>query len=283
MLTVLESLKLSAEYLEKKDIESPRINAELLLAHVLKCKRLDLYLSFERPLSDDEKNNYRELLKRRGLLEPLQYIIGSVEFYGLNLKVSKSVLIPRPETELLVEEVINSSDKNVELNILDIGTGSGNIAIAIAKNLSLANVTGIDISDEALLVAIENAGLNGVNENINFLKRDIMKDFQFDEKFDVVVSNPPYVSVTDFKDLRSELRMYEPKVSLTDDSDGYSFYKIISSLAKSILKPGGKIFFEIGMGQSELIKKLLEENSFNDIVIVKDYSKIDRIIKGVLI
>ncbi len=283
MLTVLESLKLSAEYLEKKDIESPRINAELLLAHVLKCKRLDLYLSFERPLSDDEKNNYRELLKRRGLYEPLQYIIGSVEFYGLNLKVNKSVLIPRPETELLVEEVINSFNKNAELNILDIGTGSGNIVIAIAKNLSMSHVTGVDISDDALFVAEENAELNGVSENTNFLKRDILKDFQFDKKYDVVVSNPPYISVTDFKNLQPELRLHEPKVSLTDDSDGYSFYKKISSSARNYLKPGGKMFFEIGMGQSEKIKKLLEENGFEDIVIVKDYSKIDRIIKGVLI
>ncbi|MBZ0200731.1 MAG: peptide chain release factor N(5)-glutamine methyltransferase [Ignavibacteriaceae bacterium] len=283
MLTVLESLKLSAEYLEKKDIENPRINAELLLSHVLNCKRLDLYLSFERQLSDDEIALYRQLLKRRGMYEPLQYIIGSVEFYGLKILVNESVLIPRPETELLVEEVINSSDKEKSLNILDIGTGSGNIVIALAKNLSMSKITGVDISDEALLTANENAALNGVTENTIFLKRNILNDFQFDEKYDVVVSNPPYVSVTDFKDLRPELRLHEPRVSLTDDSDGYIFYKTISSSAKNYLKPGGKLFLEIGMGQSEAIKIMLEENGFKDIVIIKDYAKIDRIIKGVLI
>jgi len=282
MLTVLESLKLSAEYLEKKNIEAPRINAELLLAHVLKCKRLDLYLSFERPLSDEEKNAYRELLKRRGMYEPLQYITGMVEFFGLNIKVNPSVLIPRPETELLVEEVINSSDKEASLNILDIGTGSGSIVVALAKNLSKSQITGVDISEEALSVAKENAVLNEVSTNISFIKKDILNDFIFNEKFDVVVSNPPYVSGVDFEELRPELRLHEPRISLTDQSDGYTFYRKISATAHNYLKTGGKIFFEIGMGQSAVIKKLLEDNGFNQIEIIKDYAKIDRVIKGVL-
>ncbi len=282
MLTVLESLKLSAEYLEKKNIEAPRINAELLLAHVLKCKRLDLYLSFERPLNDEEKNAYRELLKRRGMYEPLQYITGRVEFFGLNIKVNPSVLIPRPETELLVEEVINSSDKEASLNILDIGTGSGNILVALAKNLSKSQITGVDISEEALSVAKENAVLNEVSTNISFIKKDMLNDFVFNEKFDVVVSNPPYVSGADFEELRSELRLYEPHISLTDQSDGYTFYRKISATAHNYLKSGGKIFFEIGMGQSAVIKKLLEDSGYSQIEIIKDYAKIDRVIKGVL-
>lgn len=282
MLTVLESLKLSAEYLEKKNIEAPRINAELLLAHVLKCKRLDLYLSFERPLSDEEKNAYRELLKRRGMYEPLQYITGNVEFFGLNLKVNPSVLIPRPETELLVEEVINASDKDAALNVLDIGTGSGNIALGIAKNLLKSHVTGVDISEEVLSVAKENALLNELSANTAFIKKDMLNDFVFTEKFDVVVSNPPYVSEKDFQELRPELRLHEPQISLTDKSDGYTFYKKITATAHNYLKPGGKIFFEIGMGQSLVIKKLLEDNGYSKIEIIKDYAKIDRIIRGVL-
>lgn len=281
MLTVLESLKLSTEYLEKKSIESPRINAEILLAHVLNCRRLDLYLSFDRPLSDDEKNSYRELLKRRALREPLQYITGYVEFYGLRLNVNSSVLIPRPETELLVEEVIKHVKEGSRVKILDIGTGSGNIAIALASNLPDAQVTGIDISGEALRTAAANAELNTAPE-IKFINKDITRDPIFNEMFDIVVSNPPYVSIDDFNSLQPELKVYEPQIALTDDGDGYKFYRIIIGSAEKFLKPGGLIFFEIGKGQSIVIKKIMEENNFSDIEVFYDYAKFDRIIKGVL-
>ena len=186
MLTVLESIKLSTEFLEKKGIESPRLNAEILLSEILNCKRLDLYLKFDQSLKELEISKYREWIKRRGLYEPIQYIIGKIEFFGLQFRVNSSVLIPRPETEILVEEVLRYSKSKNGLKILDIGTGSGIIAIAIAKQLEDSQITAIDISQEAINLAIENAVTNEVISKLNFLMSDI-KDFENNEKFDVVV------------------------------------------------------------------------------------------------
>lgn len=282
MLTVLESLNLSTKYLQKKGIESPRINAELLLAHILNCKRLDLYLAFDRPLTENETNLYREFLKRRSNFEPLQYIIGSVEFYGLNFKVNSSVLIPRQETEVLVESVIENTDKEVNISILDIGTGSGNIAICIGKNLPDSKITAIDNDPAALKIARENAIQNN-SENILFLEKDILKNGNyFAGKFDVIVSNPPYISEKDFFNLAPELKVYEPKNALTDKNDGFTFYKIISEKAKDILTENGKLFFELGINQSEEVKKIMIDNNFKNIKIKKDYLGIERVIYGEL-
>jgi len=280
MLTVLESINLSAEYLNKKGIDSPKLNAELLLACILSCKRLDLYLSFDRPLKEDEIQNYRELLKRRASNEPLQYILGSVEFYGLEFKVNSSVLIPRQETEVLVESVINSADKEKEYNILDIGTGSGIIAVTIAKHLTGSRITALDISGDALAVAKINAELNGVFDRVSFIKADITNDNVFNDKFDIIVSNPPYISSSDYEELEPELRVYEPKFALTDYNDGLSFYRSIIGSAEKMLNTGKRIYFELGAGQSASVKEIMEQNKFSKIEIIKDYLGIDRVITG---
>jgi release factor glutamine methyltransferase len=283
MLTVLEAIKLSADYLSKKNIDASRINAENLLAHVLKCKRLDLYLSFDRPLKEEEINDYRELIRRRGASEAVQYIIGTVEFYGLNFKVNPSVLIPRPETELLIEKILESLNKNDSLKILDIGTGSGNIAVSLAKHLPNAEIVAIDISDAAIQTAKENSELNNIDGQISFCKLDIISgNLQKNNNFDLIVSNPPYVSLKDYSGLSPELLNHEPRIALTDDNDGLNYYREISKKAKSLLEVGGKIFYEVGLGQSEEVKNLLMENNFNEIEIFKDYSNIDRVVKGVL-
>ena len=284
MHTILEIINLSTEFLSKKEVESPRINAELLLAHVLKCKRLDLYLKFDQPLKEDELNIYREFLKRRGKREPLQYIVGNVEFYGLEFIVNPSVLIPRPETEILVETVIENSNKELHLKILDIGTGSGNIAISISKNLINATVWGIDTSDEALKVAEENSINNSVDERTSFAKKNILNGFQFDEKeFDIIVSNPPYISKNDYQNLMPELKNFEPSISLTDDNDGLTFYREISMKAKSILKTGGRIYFEVGKDQYKDVSSILSENNFVNIKVKTDYSNIERVVYGEMI
>ena len=202
MHTILEIINLSADFLIGKGVEDSRINAELLLAHVLNCKRLDLYLKFDQPLKEEELAVYRELLKRRGRREPLQYIVGIVEFYGLEFKVNPSVLIPRPETEILVETVIENSNKDEQLKILDIGTGSGNIAVSISKHLVNSKIWGIDSSNEALKIADENSKINSVEDRTYYLQKNILNGFEINEKdFDIIVSNPPYISGKDFYSL----------------------------------------------------------------------------------
>ncbi len=282
MLTVLDVLNKSTEYLEKKGIESPRMNAELLLADILKCKRLELYLMYDRPLTEKELTEYREYLKRRSTFEPAQYIIGTDEFYGLEFKVSPAVLIPRPETEILVETVINSVSKEDELQIMDIGSGSGNISIAIALNLPNAYVTGIEISESAIVVAEENLKKYDLNKRVSFLNYDILS-LNRDEfsDFDIIVSNPPYVSKEDYGKVQKEILNYEPNIAVTDFHDGYKFYREIISLTAQVLKPNGKIFLEIAQGQSKKISEFMKENNFKEISIVQDYQKIDRVIYGV--
>jgi len=283
MLTVLESLNLSADYLQRHSIESPRINAELLLASILKCKRLDLYLAFDKPLSEDELEKYRNFIKRRGKFEPLQYITGSVEFYGIEIKVNPSVLIPRPETEILIDSVIEQVKTKEEITILDIGCGSGNIAIALAANISNCKVFGTDISKDALKISVDNAEVNGVKNKTEFHLKDILSgDFSDLPKMDIIVSNPPYVSEEKFTALQNEIKYFEPNFAVTDFSDGYKFYKAISKKAKQLLKPGGKIFFELSENQHIKVKEIMEANGIKDIRINKDYLNIERVIYGVL-
>ncbi|MDX1702048.1 MAG: peptide chain release factor N(5)-glutamine methyltransferase [Melioribacteraceae bacterium] len=280
MLTILESIELSEQFLEKKGVDAPRMNAEILLADILKCKRMELYLKFDQPLSEVEKQRYREFIRRRGEREPLQYIIGKVEFYGLEFKVSPNVLIPRPETEILVEQVLSEAKSKDNPSILEIGTGSGNIAISLFMNLENASIHSIDISGSAIKTAMENAEMLNMNGSLIFKNVSFENYIAGKEKFDFVVSNPPYVSVEDYDDLEPELLDFEPKIALTDEGDGFTFYKSISSRAHELLKPGGKIFFEIGFGQSSNIQRIMKENNIKNIKVTKDYQNIDRVISG---
>jgi release factor glutamine methyltransferase len=242
---------------------------------------MDLYLKFDQPLKDEEVNSYRELIKRRGMREPLQYIVGKVSFYGLEFIVNKNVLIPRPETELLVEEIILKSDKNKELRILDIGTGSGNIAITLSKNLPNAIVNSIDISSPAINIAKQNALLNGLNGKVTFQNIDVLKyNVESDQKFDIIVSNPPYISKNDYLNLEKELLDHEPKIALTDENDGLLFYEKITKLSQNWLKNKGKLYFEIGINQADKVENIMLNNKFENIVILKDYSGIKRIAVG---
>ncbi|MCB9206630.1 MAG: peptide chain release factor N(5)-glutamine methyltransferase [Ignavibacteriales bacterium] len=282
MLTLLSAIELSTEYLNTKNVESPRLNAELLLAHVLNCKRMDLYLRFDQPLSDIETDEYRKSIKRRGNREPLQYIVGKVEFFGLDFLVDKRALIPRPETEILVENVLKFAETIVQPRILDIGSGTGNIAISLAKNLDNLNITSIDISQDAINLSIKNAELNGLNGNIIF-KNIGIDDFELNDeaqKFDIIVSNPPYIKLQEYSNLEIELKYFEPKEALTDFNNGLSFYERIVKKSKSILKTNGMLFFEIGQGQDLDVVKIMEMNNFYNVKTVNDYQNIPRVIYG---
>lgn len=280
MLTVLDSIQLSTEYLAKKGIESPRLNAQLLLAEILNCKSLDLYLKFDQPLKENEINKYRELIGRRGQFEPLQYITGKAEFFGLTFQVNKKVLIPRPETELMVEAVIERFKDSDGKKILEIGTGSGNIAVTLAKFLKKCSVTSVDVSEEILSLARANAERNCAEANISFVNADIKNYSTNGVLFDLLVSNPPYVSLSDFSETQREIHEYEPTNAVTDFSDGLTFYKLISSKLCKILKPRGSVYLEVGKGQANQVAKLLESNGISEIGFIKDYQQIDRIVYG---
>ncbi len=283
MHTVLELLNLTTTFFEQKGIDSARLNAELLLAETLKCKRLDLYLAFDKPVKDEEVNHFREFIRRRGNREPLQYILGYVDFYGLNFFVNKDVLIPRQETEILVETIINHTDKETELNIMDIGTGSGIIAVCLANNLPNVKIIAVDKSPAALLIAKQNAEKNNVAERITFIEIDVLNtSLAVNTKFDIIVSNPPYVSQKEFSSLQKEIVSHEPDFAVTDFSDGLTFYRKIIVSAKTLLNENGKIFFEVGAGQAEEVKSIFKENNFSSMQIWKDYGGIERVVKGEL-
>lgn len=283
MLTVLESLDLSSKYLTEKGIESARMNAELLLSHILSCKRLDLYLRFNQPLNKKETDVYREYITRRANSEPYQYIVGDAEFYGLKFFVDRNVLIPRQDTEILIDVILEKFSTESDLKILDIGTGSGNIPISLAINLLESKIISIDISHKAIKVAEKNRELHNLKSRVGFIKSDILTDSleKYNHTFDIVVSNPPYITSKDMADLQREVIDFEPRGALTDDGDGLKFYREISKKAKNLLVESGMLFFEVGEGQAEAVKEIMLKNGFTNIKIKKDLAEIKRVVSGV--
>ncbi len=284
--TVLELLKTSAEYLESKGIENPRLEAEILLSHALKANRIDLYLSFDKPVNTQELNAFRSLLKRRAGREPVQYITGHKEFWSLDFKINRHVLIPRPETELLVEEAIaiarNIDPDEHPIRILDIGTGCGAIAISLAKELKNGIIYATDISKEAMLVAKENAKTYEVERNITFLNGYLFEPVSDKTGlFDLILSNPPYIPTSDFMKLPPEIRDFEPRDALHGGEDGLEIIAPIISNAPHYLRNGGWLLFEVGEGQWKKVFRLIERTGqFNPPSVIKDYSGIERVVKA---
>jgi len=250
--------------------------AELVLTHVLNCDRLSLYLNKDISLDKDKSALISNILKRRIHGEPLQYILGKCEFMGLEFKIDKRALIPRPETEILVESAINELKVTGNLcpKVFDLGTGSGCIAISIAKLLPLAMVWAADISKDALELAKENADLNNVK--IKFLHSDLFSGLK-EEKFDLIISNPPYISTNEFCRLAKEIS-FEPKLALKAGIDGLDFYRRIIKSAGVYLNDHGLLALEMGINQAGSVGMLLQKENFSDIKIIKDYNNIKRII-----
>ncbi|MDD5108003.1 MAG: peptide chain release factor N(5)-glutamine methyltransferase [Candidatus Omnitrophica bacterium] len=252
--------------------------AELVLSHILNCDRLSLYLNKNSSLNKDKSVLVSKILKRRISGEPLQYILGKTEFMGLEFKVDRRALIPRPETEILVDLAIRELKGSglVFPKVLDLGTGSGCIAVSIVKFLPSAVVWAVDISKEVLVLAEENAHLNKVK--VKFLRSDIFGAFGHrKEQFDLIISNPPYVAASEFSSLPLGIS-FEPACALEAGVDGLDFYRKIIKQAAAYLNKGGLLAFEVGINQSDPVKALLEEENFSDIRIIKDYNNINRVV-----
>lgn len=282
--TIIEMIKWGTEYLGSRGFDEARLNMELLLSAALGMKRFDLYVKHDQPLKKSELDILRPLLKRRLAHEPIQYILGSTNFYSIELKVDSRALIPRPETEILADTVI-SHCKSLQaggdkVRVLDIGTGSGCIAIAIAKFVPDSEVTAIDSSRDALGLAGENASGSGTSERIIFRELDFLnvKADSFDKEFNVIVSNPPYVSVSEIKTLDEQIKNYEPIEAVSDNGDGFTFFRKIASMARSLLKNGGMVFVETSYGQSGKVSEIFSEHGGRELIVKKDLSNIDRVV-----
>ena len=275
---VLEILKVTESAFVGKGIKNPRLNAELLLADVLKCRRIELYLDFEKPLTTAELAAFREHVKRRLKHEPIQYILGKTEFYGLSFNVSPAVLIPRQETELLVEEVLKHLKESGGARILDIGTGSGCIAIAVAANFD-CQIDAMDISPDALQTANENSAQNNTTDKITFLNKDILTEDIDLGNYDIVISNPPYIPAEEMETVDDEVKLYEPQTALTDNADGLVYYRRLIELCQNAGKKP-VLFAELGDGKAAIVEGLLKEKGITNYRIVEDLIKIPRVLKA---
>jgi release factor glutamine methyltransferase len=291
-VTVLEAIQKSADFLAKRDVESPRLQAELLLAHRLKMPRMKLYLNFDRALSTEETDTYRDWIKRRSQREPLQHIIGSISFCGYEITVNRCALVPRPETEILAESgwtflsTLNSPSTlevgraypraDLPVTALDVGTGTGCIAIALAAKCPNAKILASDISPDALVLAKENAAKNNVQ--IEFLQGDGFAALPSDARFDLIISNPPYIPTAEIETLQPEVRDFDPRQALDGGADGLDFYRRFALEAKTFLKPGGKIMLEFGDGQAPAIREIFENEKWIVEAVKDDYSQRARIL-----
>jgi release factor glutamine methyltransferase len=282
--TVLKLLQWTTDYFQRNNVSEPRTSAEVLLAHVLAEDRLFLYLNYDRPMETNELAAYRACIKRRLGGEPNQYITGIQEFWSLPLRVSPDVLIPRPETEVLVEAVLEFLDKDdSNVDILDLGTGSGAIAIALARELPAARIIATDLSLAALRLAQENAKLHQVDERILFVRGDMFAAIPgASQKFRVVVTNPPYVSHAEILELHREIRDFEPRHALDGGPDGLAAIRHIVAEAPTVLSQAGGLFMEMGAGQAESVSGLvLESHEYRSFHIRKDYSGLDRVLVAI--
>ena len=282
-MRILDIINRTAPFLENHGVESPRLNIELLLAHLLGKRRLDLYMEFERELDEPTLEKLREMVKRRAAGEPLQYITGEAEFCGLKFAVDRRVLIPRPETELLVETVLEQLKKVVrsqksEVRIIDLCTGSGCVAVSLAKNLGNTTIFSTDISTDALAVAHGNAARHGVEKKIRFLQGDLLQVIPDSLRVDVLVSNPPYIASGELAGLPKEVRDFEPVQSLVAGEDGLKVIRRIVADARRFLLPDGILALELGAGQRAAVEPLCAAHGLQVTKVVKDLQGHERVI-----
>jgi len=282
--TIRDLLKVTADYLASKGIDSPRLDAELLLAHRLKMDRLGLYLNFDKPLTGGELSDYRSLIKRRALREPLHYITGTREFWSLDFMLDSHVLIPRPDTEIMVEQGLNLAqhlpDSQGQIRILDVGTGSGALAVSLAKDLQEAEIWATDISEAALEVARGNARKHHVEDRIRFIQGDLLEPLQGqDVTFHLLLSNPPYIPSEDYSNLPPEIRDYEPRIALDGGEGGMKFIERIIRDGVEFVKRGGWILLEMSPDQTDRALDLIAQTKgYGQKRRVKDYGQHYRVV-----
>ncbi len=284
--TVKEILKVTTDYLNLKGIDSPRLSAEILLAHQLNLTRVKLYLNFDQPLRQGEVEGYRSLIRRRLNKEPVQYITGIQEFWSMDFSVGPGVLIPRPESEIIVEQVLSLYEggepgTGMHPKILDLGTGSGALAVSLAKELESAHIFATDITEVSLDFAKGNAARHGVESRIELLRGDLWAPIlDYGAAFDVIVSNPPYIAAEEYDALPQEVRDYEPRTALDGGPDGMVYIERIIKDAPGYLDPGGWLLIEMDPDQTPGAKDLIEEiTGYEKCEIVKDYSHRLRVVK----
>jgi release factor glutamine methyltransferase len=278
-MNIKELLNRSDQFLAAKGIESSRLDAEVLMADLLDMERINLYVKYDYPLKSNEIDNYRERIKKRTQRIPVAYITEKKEFMSLEFKVKEGVLIPRPDTENLVEAVIEycRQEEIQSPQIIDVGTGSGAIAVSLAHYIEDAKVVGVDLSAEALKVARQNMNEHGLSERMSILKSDLLTEFikREIEGIDIIVSNPPYISKSEMEELPPEVKK-EPETALVAGEDGLDYYKKLIPQAEKVLKSGGKLFLEIGYQQAEAVKNIFGSR-WTEVEVRKDYSENDRI------
>lgn len=276
-MTVLEVLQSTTAYFKRRQIQSPRLNAEHLLAHVLNRKRIELYLEFESCLAEIDLAPLREMVRRRGQGEPLQHLLGTVEFAGMTFRCDKRALVPRPETEELIEHLIERTATNSPATILDVGTGSGIIALTLATRFPAADVHALDISDDALSLARENAMQLNLQERVQFVRSNLLEGIS--NSFDLIVANLPYVPRGDRQALSQEV-LRDPEIALFGGQRGDELIQALIDVARNRFCPGGMLALEVGIGQADTLLELLYRKNYHDIQSERDYCGVVRFLFG---
>ncbi|QDT64509.1 peptide chain release factor N(5)-glutamine methyltransferase [Calycomorphotria hydatis] len=278
--TVRRILTWTTEHLKQHGSDSPRVEAEILLAHARHCPRIQLYTAFDEPLSDEERAQMRDLVKRRAKAEPVAYLVGYREFFSLQFEVTSDVLIPRPETETLVMEALDVTKEIKEPELLDMCTGSGCVAIAAVKNHPSMSATATDISSSALEIAKRNAEKHQVAERITFVESNLFEAVSDGSQFDVITANPPYVTNSEWEELEDHVRLHEPQTALIAGVDGLDVVRPLIAEVPRYLKPGGTIFIEIDPAQESPVRELFESWA-TEVTSIRDWNKDVRVMKAV--
>jgi release factor glutamine methyltransferase len=274
---VIDLIHWAETYLKEKEFDNPRAEIEWLLCALLDCNRLNVYLRFEEPLSQSQLTILRNWVKRRLQNEPLQYITGSCDFYGRQFLINSKVLIPRPETERLVDIAIEKMNGINSPSILDVGTGSGCIATTLGLEIPDSKVMGVDISLDALEVANENKA-KLCSENVLFIEMDILNTLP-EKLFDLLISNPPYIPKNEMENLMKDVKDFEPVIALEDENNGFTFYKRFAEIGRTLVKPGAWFVLEVGMGDHpSMVKSIFSNSGYLNVELIKDYNGDNRVL-----